>query len=322
MDKERIFRKTIEIIEKSANPLTNQTTFTTAPKTRRHIKHSISGKRATAFMEHLWRIGFNRCKYKALKIQFIQFFGTNDQRVITKYLGRPETKETHHGNQILRLNLTQGKHALFSYSNTRKLEAKIGLMETLGFITLNKKNGWARIHHELMSYYSKQLSLESFPPRSPLQETSESMSSIQDYCVRHIEAGESERQLPVLGVEVDKRKKEEEEVIEHTHKCNKCNAIHNVICQNKNQPTQKPTKHITKETKKNVTPIPKLTTAPIKTIIDRKTGNGKENIESVQKQEFLKAIRNLTQKITSVKSAIFVRTTAWFTTILTTTTSV
>ena len=215
-DKERIFRKTVthEMIERPSQ-LSKQTAFTTSPKTRRHIRHSVSGKRAKDFMEHLWRVGFNRCKYKALAIQFIQFFGTNDERTMTKYLGRPEKTVRHDGNATLRIK-RGGGHALFSYSNTRKVKPKTGLMETLGYITLNKKTSWVKIHHEQMSYCTEQRKLEEFPPATPLSRSNECKSIIKDYCVRPI--GQGVNASSFAGSLERERKKEEEDIIEHTNK--------------------------------------------------------------------------------------------------------
>jgi hypothetical protein len=230
---ERILRKTVthEVIEQlpsvEKGP-TAQKTFTTEPKTRRHVRRSISGNRARDFMQHLWRKGFRKtCHYKALKIQFIQKFETNDPRVVEKYIGRPGGTKRYVGSSVVRQNRNSGRIAHFVYSNQRTVEAKTGLMEILGYITIHKKSGWVTLYHDVMSYYTKQATLNEgdftekgdSPLKSPRQEIDEGLrqkSSIDDLCVCSIEAGGSKGQL-VSGGSGEVRKKEEE-VIDCTHK--------------------------------------------------------------------------------------------------------
>lgn len=233
---ERILRKTVthEVIEKlptKERGYTTEKAFTAQPKTRRHIRHSISGNRCRKFMLHLWRHGFREsCHYRALRIQFIQCFETNDARVIDKYVGRPASIRRYSGSTVVRQNRNSGRIAYFMYSNQRTVEAKTGLMEILGYITLHEKSGWVTLHHDVMSYYTKQVTLSEgdftekgdSPLESPRQEIDEGLrqkSSIDDLCVCSIEAGGSRGQQVVSddSREVDKGKKEEE-VIECTHK--------------------------------------------------------------------------------------------------------
>lgn len=208
---ERILRKTVthEVIEKLPTKERGPTTekaFTTQPKTRRHVRHSISGNRCREFMLHLWRHGFREsCHYEALRIQFIQRFETNDVRVIEKYTGRPGSTKRYAGSTVVRQNRNSGRIAYFLYSNQRTIEAKTGLMEMLGYLTLDKKSGWATLYHEEMPYYTEQTVLtrqyneptflsisaddDCVPPsNSPLQEVDEGSGekcSIDDVCVSY-----------------------------------------------------------------------------------------------------------------------------------------
>lgn len=234
----------MEIIERPVAASTKQKVFTTEPKTRRHKRHSISGNRARDFMLHLWREGWREsCHYKALKIKFIQYFETNDPRVYEKYLGRPSSIKRYSGSTVVRQNRNSGKIAYFMYSNQRTVEPKIGLMEVLGYITLHKKSGWVTLHHDVMSYYTKQATLDEVnitenggsPPKPPLQEIDEESSqkaSKQNLCVSHIDkhsskgliSTESFSDRRMTGVSDSAKEtskevgKKEEEVIDCTHK--------------------------------------------------------------------------------------------------------
>lgn len=175
-------------------------TFTTEPKTRRHLTRGafISGNRAAEFMQHLWEVGLKKlCRYEVLEFEFIQFFGTNDKRTIERYIGRPEQTIRSKGSSTVRINRTSGKVALFDYSNNRKICRKQGLLENLGYITLKQeersieqgtyrltqKTGlWiAVLHHERMSYYTEQTTLETANLVPEVKE--ESDSSIDEMCV-------------------------------------------------------------------------------------------------------------------------------------------
>ena len=175
-------------------------TFTTEPKTRRHLTRGtfISGTRAAEFMQHLWDIKLRKsCSYETLKWEFVNYFGTNDTRTVERYIGRPEQTVRSRGASTVRINRTSGKIACFDYSNSRKTCKKAGLLESLGYITLKpeeriaepgsykitqKTGNWiAVLHHERMSYYSEQTILET---ANPLQESEEySESSKDEMCV-------------------------------------------------------------------------------------------------------------------------------------------
>jgi hypothetical protein len=149
--------------------------FTTEPKSGRRKPKGIrvSLERAKIFMEHLYSKGLRECSYETLEFEFIQCFGTNEQRVLVKYLGRP-ARTLHYGSySVLRVNKVNGKVAHFEYQNLRKVEAKRGLLEVLGFVS--KKGERYVLHHELLPYCSKQ-------------------KSIVNLCVHPIEAEEREQQ--------------------------------------------------------------------------------------------------------------------------------
>ncbi len=109
--------------------------------------------------------------------EFTQCFRTNDKRTVERYIGRPEvTIESGGFTGVIRVNPATGNTANFRYYNKTKLTRKIGLMENMGYITLQpegqtiiqeavrstqKRSGWvAVVHHERMDYSSKQSTLE------------------------------------------------------------------------------------------------------------------------------------------------------------------
>jgi hypothetical protein len=114
-----------------------------------------------AFMEYLFEEGFrDRMSYKALKTQFILFFGTNDKRTVERYIGRPGGVKCYGGStRIFRMNRLSGKIAQFDYFNERRVPAKKGLMEYLGFISI-MEDGIVVLHHEGLPYFTRQVSLE------------------------------------------------------------------------------------------------------------------------------------------------------------------
>ena len=169
--------------------------FTTQPKTRKHISAwSISGNRLRDFMETLFRKGLRNCSYDTLRYEAIQHFETNDPRTIDRYIGRPSSTKYYPGATVVRQNIQEGKVAKFRYTNDRKIEAKKGLIEILGYAS--QENGRIVLHHERMSYYDKQ-------------------ASISDLCVRHI--GDVEATVSKEVSIVDTRERERS-YIEHTHK--------------------------------------------------------------------------------------------------------
>lgn len=189
-------------------------------------------------MYHLWKLKLKKCSYDTLVFEFTNFFETNDTRPIERYLGRPEKTIHSSGSaQTTRMNRISGKTALFEYHNIRRVPAKKGLMETLGYITLKPeeimvetdmvtipkktKNWIAILHHERMSYCTEQTNLEA---AYPLQENeSFEDSSKENMCVSSLPQGkECEKTVlevvsPTSDVETKERIKEKKEVIDSTH---------------------------------------------------------------------------------------------------------
>jgi hypothetical protein len=185
------------IVKSIIQPISEKPSFTTEPKSgmRKPNKTSVTLERAKLFMEHLWSKGLRECSYSTLEYEFIQCFGTNEPRVLERYLGRPKSVEHHPGSTIVRLNRQSGNIAKFDYMNTRRIQPKKGLLEILGFVS-QEEGGRFILHHELFPYYSRQVSIDNL-------------------CVRSIEAGESKQRH---SGEVGSEDKEEEEVIDSTHK--------------------------------------------------------------------------------------------------------
>jgi len=191
--------------------------FTTKPKTRRHIRGFISGARAKAFMYELFKKGLRKCSYETLKYEFVNFFQTCDDRTIRKYIGRPEQTVSSGGStKIFRVNRMSGKTAQFEYFNTRKIPAEKGLLDVLGWI-LKLKDGTILINHECMPYFTKQVTLnEASPPASPHSRIyDESLESSKDNLrARPLYDSPVYKEIN-KDIEVEKKKKEE--VIGGTH---------------------------------------------------------------------------------------------------------
>ena len=164
--------------------------FTTESKI--HIKRGCwqSIQNIQAFMLHLFQIKLFKCGWATLEYEFINFFCSNDSRTVTRYIGRPRETIRSSGSSMVRINRASGRVAPFEYMNTRRISRKMGLMERLGYITLKpeelnveqgaiklsrKTENWiVIIHHERMSYFTKQVPLEV---ANPLQEMKESNNS-------------------------------------------------------------------------------------------------------------------------------------------------
>jgi len=149
--------------------------FTTEPKFRRFLKRGafISLNRALEFMKHLWDLKLKNVSYETLEFEFIQFFGSNDKRTVERYLGRPERIQRDMGlSKVVRMNRENGKIAKFEYMNERRIPAKKGLLEILGYITRIKegKETRFRINHEAMPYYTVQTTLQEQEERQVSKE--------------------------------------------------------------------------------------------------------------------------------------------------------
>jgi hypothetical protein len=192
-------------------------TFLNEAKTRRHKRNSISGNRLRDWMEQLYRKKLKKCRYEILKFEFIHYFETNDNRVIEKYIGRPKDVLRYSGSNVVRLNRQSGKLAKFDYMNERRLDAKDGLAQILGYITIEDDR--YILHHEKFSYAWSQTEL-SETAISPLESEDCSVESIRDLCVSRIgvrECSRSEAEERQCGSK-DTRE-EEESYRAHTQIC-------------------------------------------------------------------------------------------------------
>ncbi len=191
--------------------------FTTEPKTRRH-GNFISGDRCRVFMEHCWEKGLRKkASWETLEFEFVQCFETNDSRTVQKYVGRPSKFVNYQASNMVRINHISGKVAQFSYRTTRKVSRKRGLLEALGYITFCG-DGCYRFNHEVLPYYTQQITLE-VSPQSPLQEVNSECVDVakDDSSARCDERVERDTgpiaELPRTSVGEEKK----EEVIECTH---------------------------------------------------------------------------------------------------------
>jgi len=204
--------------------------FTTEPKFRRFLKRGafISLNRALEFMAHLWEVGLKKCSYETLEWEFIQYFGSNDKRTIERYLGRPEKIERHMGlSKVVRMNRQSGKVAQFEYMNERKLPAKKGLLEILGYISKVKEDSEWRyiIHHERMPYYTVQTTLTE--PETEAQETANILQEFEGssedskedlrVCSLYAQAHSQKERENERGENIEGGEKRREEVIDCTH---------------------------------------------------------------------------------------------------------
>jgi hypothetical protein len=119
-------------------------------------------------MEHLWSKGLKECSYETLEYEFIQCFGTNEPKVLAKYLGKPKRTIRYGGSSVVRMNRVNGKIAHFEYQNLRAVQHKNGLLEILGFASKKKGNRFI-LHHELFPYYVRQASIDNFSLLQPTE---------------------------------------------------------------------------------------------------------------------------------------------------------
>lgn len=191
-------------------------------------------------MKHLFDIKLSKCSYETLRFEFENCFGTNDDRTVIRYIGRPKETIRSSGSSMVRINRASGRVAPFEYMNTRRVSKKTGLMERLGYITLKpeelnieqgaiklsrKTENWiVIIHHERMSYYTKQVPLEVANPLPEMKESNN--SSNVTVCVSTLSANPSlideaegvrEPALEDKCGEGSLTKVEKEEVIDDTH---------------------------------------------------------------------------------------------------------
>lgn len=175
-NKERILRKTLEVIERPVTQHVTETqkTFTTEPKSFRIRRgHTIVIRRCKQIMKHLWQMGF---RHGALVRRepigaAIFYCAGGDYRTIKKYLG-------------FRRVLRKG-----NYLNPPQTIYVPGYLERLHYFERAKQGNY-RLCHEAVSlpyHYEEGLFL-----RAPLGPNSECASSKEVLCVRR-EAEESKR---------------------------------------------------------------------------------------------------------------------------------
>jgi hypothetical protein len=185
-------------IPEPAKPQRTLESFSTERKAIKRKSQAISVGRARQFMLHLWEKKLRECSFGTLEYEFIQLFGTNEPRVLERYLGRPKSVENHPGSTVVRLNRQSGNIAKFDYMNTRRIQPKKGLLEILGYVT-QEVNGRYLLNHERFGYSYEQVSMS-------------------DLCACDVEAGESKQQQDGTVRADSGDKKEEEDYRLHTHK--------------------------------------------------------------------------------------------------------
>jgi hypothetical protein len=178
--------------------LTVERTFTNKPQIRRK-QYLVSKTRAKKFMFWLWQKGLKKCSYSTLEFEFIQFFGTNESRTLTRYIGQQKQIIRSNNSTMQRINYNSGKVANFSYLNKRTIHKKRGLLDILGYIT-PQEDGTFKLNHERFSYYLKQLLLNANP-----QPESESGVSIPEMCVCSNAKGIHQNVEQVTNVEMRER---------------------------------------------------------------------------------------------------------------------
>jgi len=161
--------------------------------------------------------------------------------VVEKYIGRPEQIVRSSGSTLVRLNRNSGNVAQFDYHNRRKVEARRGLGQLLGYMSMDE-NGKVTLHHERLPYHTEQTTLlDPHPPLIPPSRVFDEgigergryskdgeirKPSIDNLCVYPIGSqGTYPSQSERIG-----RNREEREVIESTHKSSQAEPyLHNIL---------------------------------------------------------------------------------------------
>jgi len=190
--------------------------FTTESK--RYVKRGpwASIENAKAFMHELFRKKLRKCSYNTLVFEFVTFFGTNDTRTVERYLGRPDRVARDSGlTKIIRMNRASGRIAQFEYLNERRMTGKKGLLDILQWILkINDKEQTVLINHEVMSYYTKQVKLETENIQQECDKDSEASKdsvSVSTVSACSSDEGDAETRM--------QRDQKEEEIIDSTHTC-------------------------------------------------------------------------------------------------------
>ena len=137
---ERIFKKTIEIIEK---PFTTET----KKRPRRKRKLETVRERCEDLIHLQWPD--KEVTLKKLEMDMMTKLHLWDRTTRTAYLGRPERKHIRRVRQDVTY-LGTGTRVPKEHTFTEKVTGKTGYLEILGLATMFKKNGraWFRIHYE------------------------------------------------------------------------------------------------------------------------------------------------------------------------------
>jgi hypothetical protein len=160
-------------------------------------------------MEHLFNQGLRKCGYETLEFEFTQHVGTNEPRVLMRYLGRPEKREIHRGTtRTIRINQTSGKTARFIYDTETFTPAKKGLLEKLGYIEPTEEGRYV-LRHDRLGYSLLQTVL-------PTIESEEEKPSKDKMCVQ-TNTPDPLHHTDVEDKETQTENREEREVIDPTH---------------------------------------------------------------------------------------------------------
>ena len=164
--KERIFRKTFEVIERPISTATEQASFTIESKSFRIRRGKTTViRRCQEIMHMLWDMGHKH--FAIVTPQFLQnavfWCAGGDYRTAKRYIGFNKT-------------MKKGKHK----ENVGHIP---GYLERLHYAE-RMNNGKYRLNHEIvpLPYHHEQKQL--VPPQTPLPNSNEASSSIVKMCVR------------------------------------------------------------------------------------------------------------------------------------------
>jgi len=168
--KERIVRKTIEVIERSLTPIGK--TFTT-PKIRRKKTGHRSVRRVAHELVDSWYPDTEVC-YEAMELKLKTKFERFSRQTVLAYLGRLETRQVQRIDQQIRYRKS-GTTTFKDHTFTRRLPRKKGYLELFGLATLfkNKKGEVLfRLHHQRQSTLNE----DSAQSGTPLQRVHEELN--------------------------------------------------------------------------------------------------------------------------------------------------
>lgn len=148
LPRERVLRKTVEIIERS---------FTTKPSIRRKkTGHSLVRRIAQELVESWYPETI--VAYEAMDRRLLTQFERCDKKTRLAYLGRPATRQVERIEQQVRYRKT-GTITHKDHTFTHRLPAKKGYLEIFGLTTLfTDRDGkaWFRLHHTIQETLARQ----------------------------------------------------------------------------------------------------------------------------------------------------------------------